>query len=548
MIGPLTRRAHAFRTPALLLTLVCGGVLILWAGRGTIFFADEWALVTSRLGGNADAYLEPHNEHLVLLQVAVFKALFATVGLGDYWIYRLTVVVVHLICVALLFVIVERRRGPVVAGLAAAPILVLGSSSEVLLWPFDISFAGSMAAGLGAMLALDARRRRGDVAACLLLVVALASSGLGISIALGVLVELLWDRDRRRRLWIVAVPAALYGAWYVAYNLDPARQGPLDYASAPEFAVRVGGAAVAGLLGIPEFETGGTRVGIWAPRLGIGLLLLGGVALVWLVVSRRALTPRLAMLIATLGSYWAFIGVSRAYTDAPMATRYIYAGAILMLLIAVEATRGYAIRRPVLAGLAAVAIVAAALNVHWLEWNGNLFRRDSRLTAAELGALEVARGDVAPDFRPILRPAYPLTAGGYFAAVDRLEGSVATPAGELADRPEFERSATDRVLIRGTVTQLPFTAETRRFLRAAGSDTGERSCSDANDRRMVILPEGGAVIVPGREAVQLRLRRFATGFSPVASVNSPTLLAASLGNSGRRWQAELTAREPFRVC
>jgi hypothetical protein len=336
--------------------------------------------------------------------VVVFKGLLAVVGLGHYWPYRLAVVIVHLVCVTLLFVVVERRRGALVAALVATPILVLGSSSEVLLFPIDMGFAGSLAAGLGAMLALDARSRRGDVLACVLLVFALASSGLGISIALGVFAELVAGRDRWRRFWIVAVPVALYGIWYLAYNAHPHRQGPLEYAHAPTFAVRTAGAAVAGLLGIPEFETAGTRLAAWPARVGILLAILGVLALAWLLVARGRLTPRLAMLIVTLGSYWAFIGVSRAYTNGPGAPRYIYTGAVLILLIGVEATRGLAIPSAAAAALATLALGSAALNLHWLLWNGDLYRRDSDVVAAELGALTIARDQVPKDFRPILEP------------------------------------------------------------------------------------------------------------------------------------------------
>ena len=233
----------------------------------------------------------PHNEHLLLLPVAVFKALFATVGLGHYWPYRLAVVVVHLVCVALMFVIVDAAAARPCAAVVAAPILLLGSSSEVLLFPIDLGFAGSMAAGLGALLALDARSRRADLVACLLLIVALASSGLGLPILLGVLVEVLWDGDRLRRIWVAVVPASLYGVWYLAYNLHPNRQGPLEYADAPVFALRVAGAAVAGLLGVPEFELAGTRVAAWPGRAsGSSLFLAGVLALVGLVAARRRLS------------------------------------------------------------------------------------------------------------------------------------------------------------------------------------------------------------------------------------------------------------------
>jgi hypothetical protein len=552
---------------ALALALAGGGLLVLWAGRGTIFLQDEWAFVTTRLGGDADAYLKPHNEHLMLFPVAVFKLLFAVVGLGHFWTYRLAVTIVHLTCVLLLFLIVQGRRGPALAGIVALPILLLGSSSEILLFPIDLGLAGSMAGGLGAMLALDRRSRGGDVAAGLLVTFALASSGLGVAVAIGVLVEVLWERDRWRRIWVAAAPLALYAAWYLGYNLHPNRQGPLAYGEAPKFAVRVAGAAAAGLFGIPETETAGTRVGAWAPRIGIALALAGGAALVWVMAARRLLTARLAMLMVTLGCYWAFLGVSRAYTDAPGASRYIYAGAILMLLLAVEVTGGLRFERPVLIGLALVALAATALNVHWLDWNGDRRREESGFVAAQLGALELERGHVSADFRPITLPAYPLTAGGYFAAVDKLRGSVADPPGDVSSGAY--RVGADSVLIRGAVSRVPYTAAGRRFVAAAGDTPGNayltRAFKAADLRRCrtvttgadgtagyakTVPPLGLAVEPRGDTPVEVGLRRFGRDFAtPVAPVvGDPRLLLTPLGHSTTPWRVRLSARGPFRVC
>src|SRR5438045_469852 len=76
----------------------------------------------------------------------------------------------------------------------------------------------SRGAGVGALLALDRRDRAGDVAASLLLALSLASSGVGIPVALGVIVDVLGRRGRSRELWILAAPLILYGIWWLAYQ------------------------------------------------------------------------------------------------------------------------------------------------------------------------------------------------------------------------------------------------------------------------------------------------------------------------------------------
>ena len=81
----------------------------------------------------------------------------------------------------------------------------------------------SIVAGVGAFALLDRPRTQGtDRALAALMVVALASSGLGIPILLGVGVELALTKEGRERLWVVAAPFALYLLWYVAYGTNRA--------------------------------------------------------------------------------------------------------------------------------------------------------------------------------------------------------------------------------------------------------------------------------------------------------------------------------------
>ena len=79
-------------------------------------------------------------------------------------------------------------------------IAVLGPAWPDVLWPFQIGFLGSLAAGMGALLALDRGDRRGEIAAAVLLTVALASSSLGIPLFVAAALEILGRPDRRGAL------------------------------------------------------------------------------------------------------------------------------------------------------------------------------------------------------------------------------------------------------------------------------------------------------------------------------------------------------------
>ena len=165
--------------------LAVTAAVILHETRGTTLWTDEWTWALDRRNDGLGTLLEPHNGHFSLVPLLLYRALFATVGIDDYVPYRVMVVIGHLGCAGLLFAYARRRIGPLAALLPTAVLLMLGPAWQNFLWPFQIAWLISLAAGLGALLALDRGDRRGDAVACALLALALASSGIGIAIARG---------------------------------------------------------------------------------------------------------------------------------------------------------------------------------------------------------------------------------------------------------------------------------------------------------------------------------------------------------------------------
>ncbi|MCZ7527366.1 MAG: hypothetical protein M5U14_13905 [Acidimicrobiia bacterium] len=212
------RRTGRLTVAAFLAAAATAAVLLSHLGRDRTFFYDEWDFVQGRRTGLVDAFLEPHNGHFSAVPVLVWRLLFATVGLDDYRPYRWTLIGFHLLVAGLVVLYVRRRMGPVLGLCAGVVVCFLGSAWQDLLWPFQIGFVGSVAGGLGALLLLEREDRVGDVLAAVCLGVALACSGLGIPLTLGVGAELAWRRRTWPRLWVVAVPGALYGLWYLAYG------------------------------------------------------------------------------------------------------------------------------------------------------------------------------------------------------------------------------------------------------------------------------------------------------------------------------------------
>jgi hypothetical protein len=419
--------------------LLGAGAFLYHEGHGQIPWYDEWDFLLNRGGHSLATFLKPHNEHLSLLPIAVYKLLLATAGLDHYGPYRLTAIALHLLCMLLLFVYARRRLG---AWMAFAPVLLmlfLGPAWQVIVWPFQIAWVASLAAGLGALLMLDRRDRLGDAVASGLLVVSLSSSGLGVAITAGVLVEVLWSRDRWRRLWVVAVPLALYALWYVSYSESHFSRHSLP--QAPSFAADGAAAslsALAGLAGPPLPETGA------ALDWGRPLLVLAVVALVWRIVRLGRLTPRLAMLLAGGLAFWLLTAVSRAgFAYAPpYSSRYIYVGALFAVLIAVEVARGVSLARPAVGLLVAVLAISLVSNVGALRDASRSLTDRSTIRAARLGAVEMTRRIVDPAFATA-----PYITAGRYLAVAGAHGSPALSPDRIAVAPEPARESADQVLV-----------------------------------------------------------------------------------------------------
>ena len=168
-----------------------------------------------------DIFLEPYNGHLSVVPIAIYKLLFVTVGIDSLAPYRVVLLGLHLLCVALLFAYARRRVGDWLAVLVAASLLFLGSGWHDLLVPFQISFlvfGCSRARGLAAP---GSSRLGADVGIAVLVALSLGSSSIGIPLAAGVLAETALRRDRLRRLWVPLAPIALYLLWYVEHRDSP---------------------------------------------------------------------------------------------------------------------------------------------------------------------------------------------------------------------------------------------------------------------------------------------------------------------------------------
>jgi hypothetical protein len=406
-------------------------VVILWLARGFNFYFDEWTVIVP-VDSSWTVYLQPHNEHPAMLLRLIYAVLLNAVGMRTYVPYMAVLLALHATTVVLLFELVRRRAGDLVAIGAAALVLVMGAAWENLLWAFQIGFVGSVACGLAALLVIGARKPR-MWAAMLLLFASLMFSGIGLFFLIAAAVWLALTPERRQDLvWLAPVAVAL-GAWYLAYGRPGAPPAPTSLAGniavLPLYAVWGLGASVAGLIG----------EGGWFGLFG---LLLAVVALGFSWRRRRPDGFTIGIAVALL-AFYVELGLNRAQIGYQQSGsgRYVYEGAVFWLLLLAGAARDLPWRgtwRPALVA----CVFLACFNSGVLLYAYSAAKTEQMLReAADLQALAAERGtpcldpDAAVD--PLVMPQV-TSPPAYYRAVDRYGDPAAGT--QVVRGPDFERA------------------------------------------------------------------------------------------------------------
>jgi hypothetical protein len=315
---------------------------LLYLGRHGSFYHDEWTFI-AKSGGTLADWFGPHNEHWSTVPFLIHMVLRRTVGLTSYLPYLAVLLALHVAAAGSLFVLVRRMSGTLVALGASAIFLFLGSGDQNLFWAFQIAFVCSAAAGLGALAALSHGRPR---TAMVLLLVAIASSSMGLPFVAAAAVMLLADSGRRRQLvWLVPV-VIVFLVWFVLIGSSGVAGHDANFS--PEALAR-----------LPVFTAFGVADSIDATfRLGPPIAaLLGLLTIVWALIQARArgLDVRAVAAAAGLVVLFVLIGLGRGQFGVEQASRsrYLYFGVAFVLLgfAAVLGGRAEAVARRIGSGL-----------------------------------------------------------------------------------------------------------------------------------------------------------------------------------------------------
>jgi hypothetical protein len=408
-----------------------------------------------------------------------------------------------------------------------------------------MTWFGSVACGIAALLCLERENRSGDIAATALLVAGLLFSDAGLPFVAGALIEVALSPRRWERAFVPAVPAVLWFLWYLGWGHTANTFVSFhNAANLPTYVLDGLGSSISSYLGLtqPFGVTDGASLAWGRP-----LLVLFSALGIWRVYRIWRPPNRVWVTLGILLAYWSLTGLNTSIFGLPTVGRYQYLGVVGLALVASELLRGVRIGRWITAGILAVAVLAALSNVTRLRDAAVGLTGIAQQTKGGLAALELARDRVSPGLELDQQNSDVdyiglLDAGSYLSAVDAY-GSPAYSATELPNAPEPARIAADKVsdAALGIRLQPAAPASAQRCLRA---DVGRSPSAP--------VPAGGFVIRAQSAGVKVGLRRYARSSFPISlgtlSPGRPQLLRIPPDRSRVPWTLQLTGSGQADVC
>ncbi|MGH2591095.1 MAG: hypothetical protein ACRDGW_09910, partial [Actinomycetota bacterium] len=459
--------------------------LILYLNRGTTFNIDElnWAFDSPELGPGD--VLDPYNGHLIAVTRFLYKAILETLGVG-YLPFRILGALTVALCGGLFFAVARLRVGALPALAPTLVLLFFGSAGTFVVAPLGFNILFSIAAGLAAVLALERGDTRGDIAACALIILSVATFSTGLAFLVGVAISVLLRADRWRRAWIFLIPLALYAVWWLWSLAQPgSAQGAIKLSNAlliPSYVADSLAAALAAIAGLDYDFGGAASSGVIALDWGL-VLAVPAVAALILRIRRVGMSRSLWASLGTVLVFWALGALAFSIFRPPETARYVYMGAVGALLVATDAARGARFSRFGVAALFAAAAFSLATNLALMRDSGAAIRDFADRARAEFTAIELARDRVDPGFvtPSALQSELRLTprpASDFLAMIDRY-GSPGFSVAELGGQSEDVRENADRILANALELRLEPS-------RGAGADC-------RGQRGAIELAPGGAV-------------------------------------------------------
>jgi hypothetical protein len=521
------------------------------------FFQDTFAFLLDRQPWTPYNFLYPHNEHIVILPVAITKVLLAVFGMGSNVPEQVQMGLTVLGAATLLFVWLRRRLDPWLAVIGATLFLFLGSAWPTILWPFENEFTLPVVFGLAGLLFLDRDDDKGDAWACVMFVLGTISGSLGVCFLPAPFIDFLFKRKERgswKRAYVWAVPLLVYLAWYAGWGHTAEHHITLhNILHAPQYVVEGFASSLDSLAGLSTITANVSGNNDWGRPLVIGAIGL----LAFAQWRRPGFTRTFWMVTAAAVAYWLLAAFDFVPGREASAARYVYAGALFTLLMIAELLRAWPFSRKALWIAAAVVVCAIGPNLAQMKEGSSWEKEQSIFTRADLGALEIARDTVNPEYRLLSVESTGtaslglVEAGAWFEAVDKWGSPADTPS-QIETEPAGGREHADKVLAEALPISSSVEPGGLASTPPAGVECATLPGGESAAKQVPLKPGRTTVeVAPGAPA-QIALRRFAAESFPVPITGgeggATTVVEIPKDRASQPWYMHVEAAQTTRVC
>jgi hypothetical protein len=544
----------------LILAMAAAVVLLLWLERGALFASDEWAWIDLAEKGSFFDLLRPLNQHLSTVPLVFFKALLALWGIS-FLPFKLAEVVGVLACSGLVYAFSRRRIGPILALAPAMMPLFLGTATSIILQPLiGAQLIYTVVFGLGALLAVEREDRKGDVAACALLCLSVASFSTGLAFLAGVAVAVLLGNNRIRRSYVFVVPLGLYlGVRIWALQFGTAGSPELSNVPIlPFYFVDSLAAAATSLFGRESIVGAGPATSLFLQGLSLeqasATLVFATFEVALVVYAARRLRGRgpipvtLWSTLTILLALWTLQGLVLTEGRTPGENRYLYASALVLVLVVVEFARGVRLSRLGVTLVLAVAVAGVIGNLPRFKEGRDGIVLHSTRARAYTTVMDLAGANANPNFVPAVDAPEVATAGvlyfsvaQYFELASRYD-TFAYSLPELMSQDEEVRGGADVI----AVDILRLHLKRVRRLPTHGC----KNFHTSEGGGYLDLPRGGA-IVQSSDATPVALRRVADKLVvPLGKLDrgEPSRLEIPPDRAGIPWKLDVAGPLALTVC
>jgi hypothetical protein len=533
-----------------------GMTIVLIAAQWRItFFQDTFAFLLDRQPWTLHSFAFPHNEHIVILPVVITKVLLAVFGMTSNVPEQVAMGITVLGAAVLLFFWLRRRLDPWLATIGATLFLFLGSAWPTILWPFENEFTLPVVFGLAGLLFLDRDDDKGDAWACVMFVLGTISGSLGVCFLPAAFVDFLFKRKERgswKRAYVWAVPLLVYLAWFAGWGHTAEHHLTIhNFLHAPQYVLEGFASSLDSLAGLSTITANVSGNNDWGRPL-----VIGAIGLLAFAQWRRPGFSRTFWMVTAAGvAYWLLAAFDFVPGREASAARYVYAGAFFTLLMIAEVLRAWPFSRKAIWIAAGIAVLAIGPNMAQMKEGSSWEREQSVFTRTDIGALEIARDTVSPEYALLSVESTGtaslglVNAGLWFEAVDKWGTFADTPT-QIETEPEGAREKADLVLAEA----LPV---------ASTVGTGGLALSPPSGVSCTTLPGGSAEkevqLKAGKTTVEvapggpptIALRRFATENFPVfvaGDGGATTTIEIPKDRATQPWYLHVEAAQEARVC